>query len=80
MRQFGKRGVPVLRKALKDRDDQVRVAALFAIERLGADAADLEPELRSAQQNDSVAYCRQLAASALRRIDAGHVPAQQKNK
>jgi hypothetical protein len=78
MQHFGKRGIPLLRKALKDQDSEVRVAALFAIERLGADAADFKSELLTVQQSDSLQYCRQLASSALRNIDADRAPAQPK--
>jgi HEAT repeat protein len=72
-RHFGKRGVPVLRKAMSDPNPQIRTAAIRTAADLGKDGAELIPELL-ALQNDPDRHVRRAAVEALHKMDPERFP------
>lgn len=68
MRCFGKRGVPIIRKGLRDPDRWVRAEAFGATEALGKDAEDLIPDLL-AMCDDPNPHDRRNASHTLYRMD-----------
>lgn len=71
MRHFGKRGMPILQRALTDNGPGVRMMAIFAAADLGKDAEELIPIL---QTFASDANYRLQAAHALHKIDPKRFP------
>ena len=68
MRYFGKRGVPMLRKALHDGDKNVRTTAIQSTARLGKDGQELIPILE-AMRNDPEPSIRRGASHGLYVMD-----------
>jgi HEAT repeat protein len=77
MRHFGKRGVPILRKAMRDPNQFVRIAAIQTAAKLGKDSAELIPDLL-AFQNDPDRHVRWSASQALHNLDPERFPATAK--
>ena len=69
MHHFGKRGVPILRKAFADSHVLVRSSAVYAASELRADGAVLFPELRRLQESDADSGVRRNAGHALYMMD-----------
>ena len=77
MPSFGKRAIPVFRKALNDSDREIRRAAIINISVLRKNAAELIPDLL-ALQSDPSPDVRQSVAEVLPLIDPKRVPAPAK--
>jgi HEAT repeat protein len=74
MRHFGRRGLPMIRKALNDPAPDIRQAAMFAAREMGQDAKELVPNLLSLQ-DDVEPHIRRLAATTLNRLEPDRFPA-----
>jgi hypothetical protein len=65
---FGKRGLPILQRALRDPDRNIRRCAVFSAARLGKDAENLIPLMLTLQKEADPSF-RQDLANALHQID-----------
>ena len=74
LRHFGKRGLPMIRKALNDSAPDIRWAAMFAAREMGQDAKELVPTLLP-MQNDTDPNVRWLVALTLSKLDPDRFPA-----
>lgn len=73
MRHFGKRGVPILRKAMRDYMPLIRIRAIQTAAALGKDGAELYPDLLACQ-NGGDGHVRRVAAEALHKMDPERFP------
>jgi HEAT repeat protein len=69
MRFFGKRAIPILREAMRDKEPTVRQRATWAASMLRGEGAPLYPDLQ-ALQSDRDAGVRRDASHALYRMDS----------
>ncbi|MBI3823791.1 MAG: HEAT repeat domain-containing protein [Planctomycetes bacterium] len=73
LRHFGNAGIPTIRKALKDPDRDISLAALYASAEIGSGAKELVPTIFVMQENGD-RIIRYRAAITLNKIDAKKFP------